>query len=150
MAIKPTGVHHVGITVRDMQRSFKWYSEMFDLEPGAVSQGSGEPLSTSLQVKDAELSFSMIAIGNTRIEFLQYHNPPGKDFDRTNGDVGSAHVCLEVTDVDQAYRELTEKGAVFNAPPITLTDGAFAGSKWAYLRDPDGIQLEIWESPASG
>jgi hypothetical protein len=59
-------------------------------------------------------------------------------------------VCLEVTDVDQAYRELTEKGAVFNAPPITLTDGAFAGSKWAYLRDPDGIQLEIWESPASG
>ncbi|MEB0307071.1 VOC family protein [Cryobacterium sp. 10I1] len=148
MAFQVLGVHHVGVTVRDMKRSFEWYSRMFGLTPGPVSEGSGEALSRSVQVNDAALAFSMIMIGNTRLEFQEYHNPEGRDFDRSNGDVGSAHVCLEVSDLDAAYRDLVEKGAVFNAPPVTLDSGALIGSKWAYLRDPDGIQLEIWESPA--
>ena len=147
MAFQVTGVHHVGLTVRDMKRSFEWYTQMFDLEPGPVSHGSGETLSKSLQVDGADLSFSMIQIGGTRVEFLEYHSPEGKDYDRSNGDVGSAHVCFEVSDIDAAVRDLEAKGAVFNAPPITLDSGAFAGSTWAYLRDPDGIQLEIWQSP---
>lgn len=142
-----TGVHHVGITVRDMKRSFEWYSRMFGLEPGPVSSGSGEALSRSVEVNEAELSFSMISIGSTRLEFLEYHHPEGRDFDRSNGDVGSAHVCLEVSDLDAAFADLAAKGAVFNAPPVTLDSGPLTGSKWAYLRDPDGIQLEIWESP---
>lgn len=149
MSFELTGLHHVGLTVRDMKRSFEWYSRMFNLVPGPVSSGSGEVLSKSLQVEGAELSFSMISIGSTRIEFLEYHQPPGKDFDRSNGDVGTAHICIQVTDIKAAYRELIDRGAVFNAPPITLDSGAFAGSTWAYLRDPDGIQLEIWESPKS-
>jgi catechol 2,3-dioxygenase-like lactoylglutathione lyase family enzyme len=149
MAFQATGVHHIGLSVRDMKTSFEWYSRMFNLVPGPVNHGSGENLSRALQVDEADISFSMLTIGNTRIEFLEYHNPRGKDFDRTNGDIGSSHVCIQVDDVDAAYAELTEKGAVFNAPPITLTEGDVAGSKWAYLRDPDGIQLEIWESPSA-
>lgn len=147
MSFSISGVHHLGLTVRDMKRSFEWYSLMFGLTPGEVSHASGEQLAASVQVPGAELSFSMIAIGGTRIEFLEYHQPPGADFDRTNGDVGSTHICLEVGDVDQAFAELTAKGAVFNGPPVVIDSGPLTGSKWAYLRDPDGIQLEIWESP---
>lgn len=143
-----TGVHHVGLTVRDIAASVAWYSRMFALTAGPVNHGEGEALGAALQVPGAVLSFSMIQIGSTRIEFLQYHEPPGADFDRTNGDVGSAHICFEVDDLDLAYRELEERGAVFNAPPNEITEGVLAGSRWAYLRDPDGIQLEIWQSPA--
>ncbi len=149
MTFQITGIHHIGLTVRDIKRSFEWYSKMFDLVPGHVNHGSGPVLSEALQVKDAEVSFSMLSVGGTRIEFLQYHNPLGKDFDRTNGDVGSTHICIQVPNLDAAIADLKAKGAVFNAPPITLTDGDLVGSKWAYFRDPDGIQLEVWESPAA-
>ena len=149
MTFTITGVHHVGITVRSMKRSFDWYTEMFGVEPGPINHGSGPELERGVQVPGAELSFSMIRIGNVNIEFLEYHKPAGKDWDRTNGDVGSTHVCLEVDDMDAAYAELIERGAVFNGPPVTLTDGELAGSRWAYLRDPDGIQLEIWQYPRS-
>lgn len=149
MTFTVRGLHHVGITVRDMKRSFEWYSKMFGLEHGPINHGSGPELERGVQVEGAELSFSMIEIGGTRIEFLEYHRPEGKDWDRANVDVGSTHVCLEVDDLEAAYATLTERGAVFNAPPVTLTDGDVAGSKWAYLRDPDGIQLEIWQYPKS-
>lgn len=148
MAFAVQGVHHVGLTVRDIKRSFEWYSRMFGLEPGPVNHGSGPDLERGVQVEGADLSFSMIRIGSTRIEFLQYHHPEGRDWDRSNGDVGSSHICLEVDDLEAAYDELTSKGAVFNGPPVTLTEGEFEGSRWAYLRDPDGIQLEIWQFPA--
>jgi catechol 2,3-dioxygenase-like lactoylglutathione lyase family enzyme len=147
MAFKVEGVHHIGLTVRDMKRSFEWYSKMFALEPGPVNHGEGATLSEALQVDGTKLSFSMIEIGATRIEFLEYHSPRGEDFSLRNGDVGATHICLQIDDMDSAYADLIERGAVFNAPPITLTDGDLAGSRWAYLRDPDGIQLEIWALP---
>jgi catechol 2,3-dioxygenase-like lactoylglutathione lyase family enzyme len=148
MSFVVTGVHHVGLTVRDLGRSVAWYSRMFDLEPGPVNHGEGEDLARSVQVESASLDFSMITIGQTRIEFLEYTEPLGEDFDRRNCDVGAAHICLEVSDIELAFADLTAKGAVFSGPPVTIEDGALAGSRWAYLRDPDGIQLEIWQSPA--
>ena len=147
MAFVVQGVHHVGITVRDMKRSFEWYSRMFGFEPGPVNHGAGPDLERGVQVEGAELSFSMIRVGNVNIEFLEYHRPEGKHWDRSNNDVGSAHVCFEVDDMQAAYDELTARGAVFSGRPVTLTDGDLAGSQWAYLRDPDGIQLEIWQYP---
>ena len=149
MSFVISGVHHIGLSVSNMKRSFEWYALMFGLAPGDVTDGSGEALSNALQVPDAHLSFAMISLGSTRIEFLEYRHPIGRVFDRTNGDVGSAHICLEVSDLDAAYRELTAKGAIFNSPPVTLDSGVHSGSKWAYLRDPDGIQLEIWQSPST-
>lgn len=147
MSFKIEAVHHIGITVRDMQTSFDWYSKMFGLVPGVVNHGEGDELSRAVQVPDAKLDFSMIEIGGTRIEFLQYKNPVGKDFDLNNSDVGATHICIQIDDMDLAYNTLLERGAVFNAPPVTLTDGHLAGSRWAYLRDPDGVQLEIWAQP---
>ena len=147
MAFVVQGIHHIGLTVSDMKQSFEWYSRMFALEPGPINHGEGPDLERGLQVPGAKLSFSMISIGSTRIEFLQYHEPDGKPWDRTNGDVGSAHICLQVDDMATAFADLESRGAVFNSPPITLTDGELAGSQWAYLRDPDGIQLEIWQQP---
>jgi catechol 2,3-dioxygenase-like lactoylglutathione lyase family enzyme len=147
MSFKVEGVHHIGITVRNMQRSFDWYTKMFGLEPGPVNHGEGKELSDAVQVEGTKLSFSMIDIGATRIEFLEYHEPTGKDFALKNGDVGATHICLQIDDMDAAYETLLSRGAVFNAPPVTLTDGDLAGSRWAYLRDPDGIQLEIWAWP---
>jgi catechol 2,3-dioxygenase-like lactoylglutathione lyase family enzyme len=147
MTFKVEGVHHVGITVRDIKRSFEWYKKMFGFEAGPTTYGQGETLSKAVQVEGTELAFAMIDIGSTRIEFLQYVQPEGKDFDLKNGDVGATHICFQIDDMDAAYATLTERGAVFNAPPITLTDGDLAGCSWAYLRDPDGIQLEIWAQP---
>ncbi|WP_449282032.1 VOC family protein [Leucobacter sp.] len=141
------GVHHIGITVRNMKRSFEWYRTMFGLEPGPVNHNEGAALEAGVEVPGAVLDYSMIEIGSTRIEFLEYAEPEGDDFALRNCDVGAAHICLQVDDMDEAYRTLTERGAVFNAPPVRLEDGALAGSQWAYLRDPDGVQLELWQWP---
>ncbi|MGO1543272.1 MAG: VOC family protein [Gulosibacter sp.] len=147
MSFTVEGIHHVGITVRDIKRSFEWYQLMFGLVPGPINHNSGPDLEAGVQVEGAQLDYSMIEIGALRIEFLEYKEPEGRDFNLQNSDIGATHICFQVDDMDAAYNSLTSKGAVFSAPPVALIDGSLAGSKWAYLRDPDGIQLELWQWP---
>jgi catechol 2,3-dioxygenase-like lactoylglutathione lyase family enzyme len=63
------------------------------------------------------------------------------------------HLCFEVHDLEAAYRDLVNQGVHVNAPPVVLQSGdgveagSLAGTKILYLRDPDGIQLELFELP---
>lgn len=141
------GLHHVGVTVSNLERSLAWYRDVFGLEPVVDETGSGPDLCATVQVPDVDLHYAFLHVGNTRIELLQYVNPPGRPFDMHNNDVGAAHVCLVVDDVQAVYERLSGRGVTFNAPPLHLTDGAMAGHTIVYLRDPDGIQLELMQEP---
>jgi len=63
------------------------------------------------------------------------------------------HLCFEVDDMDSAVRHLKERGVHLNADPVVLASGEgihageLTGTKILYLRDPDGIQLELFELP---
>jgi catechol 2,3-dioxygenase-like lactoylglutathione lyase family enzyme len=80
------------------------------------------------------------------LEFLEYDRPVGSDFDRLNCDVGAIHVCLEVDDIDRVYGLLADWGVAFSTAP-TPQAGAIEGNTICYFRDPDGIQLELWQRP---
>ena len=42
-------------------------------------------------------------------------------------------------------KELEGKGVEFMSPLNVETEGHFAGWKWVYFKDPDGVQLELIE-----
>lgn len=142
-------MHHVGIPVNDLGRSLGFYKDILGIEPEFVGEGSGPELSQALGVPDAHLSFAFILLGNTVLELLEYHAPRGRDHDRMNCDVGAIHVAFEVANIQEAYEQLREKGIVFNAPPLKIEEGPLAGCAFAYFKDPDGVQLEIFETTSA-
>lgn len=146
MSIQQTGVHHIGIPVSDMERSLKFYQDILGLEFVFVAEGSGPEISEAVGVPDAHLKFAFLKTGNTIVELLQYLQPEGKPYDRMNCDVGACHVAFEVADIDEAYQRLQAQGINFNAPPLHVEEGPLAGCAFAYFPDPDGVQLEIFET----
>jgi catechol 2,3-dioxygenase-like lactoylglutathione lyase family enzyme len=141
-----SGIQHVGIPVASMERSLQFYRDVFGLEADFVAEGSGEELSQAVGVDDAVLAFAFIRIGDDILELLEYSNPRGRPHDRRNCDVGAVHIAFEVPDIDGAYEELQDKGIEFNAPPIKIDEGPLAGCAFAYFNDPDGVQLEIFQT----
>jgi catechol 2,3-dioxygenase-like lactoylglutathione lyase family enzyme len=99
-------VHHVGITVRDLEESLQWYERVFDVQREFVTTGSGPELSRAVGVPDADLRFAFLRFGPCVIELLCYANERQETFDRSNADVGSAHVCIDVPDLQKAYEDL--------------------------------------------
>jgi catechol 2,3-dioxygenase-like lactoylglutathione lyase family enzyme len=148
-AVKLMGVHHAGVTVRNLDTSLAWYRDMFDVEPTVMVRGDEllrEDIATAIGVPGARLSYAFLPIGNGLLELIEYHQPAGRDFDLGNNDVGAMHVGLRVDDVLTQYEHMKAKGAIFRHPPIVL-EGELEGVVFAYASDPDGIQVELWQEP---
>jgi catechol 2,3-dioxygenase-like lactoylglutathione lyase family enzyme len=139
-------LHHVGITVRDLEGSLAWYERIFGITREFVAEGSGPELSRAVGVPEAELRFAFLRIGSSVVELLCYDNERQEVFDRSNADVGSAHVCIDVPDLQAAYDDLLTKGVECLAPPLHIDDGPLEGCSFVYFQDPNGVTLELFQS----
>jgi catechol 2,3-dioxygenase-like lactoylglutathione lyase family enzyme len=138
-------MHHVGITVRDLEESLQWYERIFDVRREFIAEGSGPELSKALGVPNAKLRFAFLRLGSCVLELLSYDNERETEYRRSNADVGSTHVCIDVPDLDATYRDLQSKGVEFFAPPLYIDDGPLQGCSWAYFKDPNGVTLELFQ-----
>jgi catechol 2,3-dioxygenase-like lactoylglutathione lyase family enzyme len=146
--IRASRLHHIGIPVSDLERSIAWYVEVLGLVLNKRAPSSGEALSLAVQVPEARMNVAFLSVGDhVLIELLEYTQPRGKPFALGNNDVGAVHVCFEVDDIRAAHSELTAAGITFNHPPIELGPdaGDLEGYWFVYFRDPDGVQLELFQ-----
>jgi len=145
-------VHHIGVTVADLDRSLAFYRALTGGEPLLVSPMRGGTVARhmGLDTDDLGLRFAMVQLGNTILELIEYERPESNRPARVATDVGFIHIAFEVADLDAVHRRLAESGVPFVAPPHTFTsaDGApdVIGATFAYFHDPDGVQLEVFQA----
>jgi catechol 2,3-dioxygenase-like lactoylglutathione lyase family enzyme len=142
-------MHHVGITVRDLEESLQWYERIFGVEREFIADGSGPELAKAVGVPDAQLRFAFLRFGSCVVELLSYDNERQDTFDRSNADVGSAHVCIDVPDLQKSYEDLQARGVEFLAPPLHIDEGPLKGCSFVYFKDPNGVTLELLETARS-
>ena len=154
--LKVTRMNHIGVPVSDLERSVRWYEEVLGISANGVTISADTPaLGPVVEVENPSMrAVFSLAGDNVLLELIQYDRPTPKPFDGRNCDVGVMHLCFEVDDMDAAVRHLQERGAYLNADPVVMADGdgirpgELEGTKILYLRDPDGIQLELFELPS--
>lgn len=135
------GVHHVGVTVSDVERSSAFYCKYFDLQEIGRWPLSGEKISRSSKVDGADLTCALLATADRKVvvELIEYHSPAGQPYQLRNNDVGAAHVCFFVDDLADLVGRMTADGVKLNAPIQELVEG----TPMVYLEDPDGINVEV-------
>ncbi|EXG82619.1 VOC family protein [Cryptosporangium arvum] len=148
-----TRMNHIGVPVSDLDRSVRWYEDVLGIAANGVTiSADNAALGAVLEVENPAMRAAFSLAGdNVLLELIQYDRPTPKPFTGRNCDVGMMHLCFEVDDLDAAVRDLKERGVHLNADPVVLAagdgihPGALAGTRILYLRDPDGIQLELFE-----
>jgi catechol 2,3-dioxygenase-like lactoylglutathione lyase family enzyme len=138
------GVHHVGLTVSDLDRSFAFYERLLGRLRDFSTESEGPVLSRAVGVPEARLRFGFITLGDVHLELLEYRNPRRDRYELSNADVGAPHVCFEVTDLSEAMAALAADGVDFYSEPLHIDDGPLAGYSFVYFDDPDGITLELF------
>ena len=144
------GLDHVSFTTSDLDRAIAFYSTL--LGEGPLSSGTehGGPAAAVIGFDPLQLRFAWFALPNTTtlLELFEYVEPRGEPAKLANNIAGNGHLGLIVDDVEAEWRRLGEAGASFASPePVTIQDGPWAGSKVIYMRDPDGITIELMETP---
>jgi catechol 2,3-dioxygenase-like lactoylglutathione lyase family enzyme len=146
--MRPRGIHHVGITVPDLERGIEFYTGVLGLElfdpPSPVFDHA--ELGPAVGVPGAALRQVNLACGDAIVELLEYTNPPESSPTPIRADQrGAAHLALHVDDAAAAKAEMEAAGVEFLSEVNVVDDGVLAGWRWVYFRDPFGIVLELVE-----
>jgi catechol 2,3-dioxygenase-like lactoylglutathione lyase family enzyme len=147
-----SALDHVGITVSDMDRSIEFYTLLLGEEPIFRETWDGvEYVGDVVGYPGVNLEGAFFRLpGGVMLELLQYRNPEPQTQDMETYNIGNAHLCL-VTDDMAAEFERLGGHATFQSPgPVRVPWGPYKGGALAYLRDPDGISIEMLELPPEG
>jgi catechol 2,3-dioxygenase-like lactoylglutathione lyase family enzyme len=142
------GLHHVGITVKDLDASIRFYHDVLGLEfsnePSPWFEGPA--LGPAVGVPGAALRQVSLLLGDTTLELLEYKSPPSEtDGPLRSNNLGASHVAFLVDDIKATKAELESKGVTFFSPVNVVDEGVLAGWRWVYFADPDGYPLELVE-----
>jgi catechol 2,3-dioxygenase-like lactoylglutathione lyase family enzyme len=118
------GAHHIAVKSPNFARAKAFYTETL-----------GFPIAGQIPGRDVVF----IDIGGTTIELVQGSAPEGQE----RPGCGFMHLALEVDDVDATYADLVFKGVEFFIEPKSAGD-----IRLAFFRDPDGNELELFQSPS--
>lgn len=140
-------VHHTGLTVSNLERSVKFYCDLLGCTVAMQQEKTGGYLAAIVGYPDASVKMAHLNApsGELVIELFQYDSPEVKPADLEPARIGNAHLCFLLPDLDATYARLQGTGIDFFSPPVDIDTGANAGGKGLYLRDPDGITIELFE-----
>jgi catechol 2,3-dioxygenase-like lactoylglutathione lyase family enzyme len=138
-------VHHVGITVSNLEAAVKWYGTAFGLKPGLALEVSGPGGSKILRLPEHIHRAVLLPVGDFAIELLEFI-PTRRPFDGRQDDVGYVYICFEVDDLDAVYARMSAAGYDFHSEPQLADEGQIAGSKFCVMRDLDGKTIEFIET----
>ncbi|HEY2054230.1 MAG TPA: VOC family protein [Solirubrobacterales bacterium] len=142
------GIHHVGITVPDLDRAIAFYNGVLGLDffdpPSPVFDAP--ELAEQVGVAGANLRQVNMALGDSIVELIEYTapEPPAAEPVVVNA-IGAAHLAFRVEDIEAKKAELEAAGVEFLDDVNVVEEGVLAGWRWVYFRDPFGIVLELVE-----
>ncbi|MGN6188188.1 MAG: VOC family protein [Conexibacter sp.] len=145
-----TGFEHVGIQVRDVERSARFYEQHLGFERYARVARS-EPYVQRVvgYHPDVTLEIAMLRIPGTSVELeiIEYRGVDGTPIDPAPANPGTAHFSLFVDDLDGMYERMSAAGVEFVSAVQTSDAGPLKGGKVVYLKDPDDIRVELVQLP---
>ena len=131
-----THIEHIGIAVKNLDESIKYYENVLGLKCYAVEE-----------VKDQKVKTAFFRIGQTKIELLESTDPEGPigKFIEKSGE-GIHHLAFAVNNLPSALNELKEKEIkLIDVSPRRGAEGLDIA--FLHPRSTYGVLTELCEKP---
>lgn len=149
-------VDAIGITVKDLNRSVKFYTEVLGFNKISETELVGAEYEKLFNVFGLHIRKARLQLGDEFIELTDYLTSGGRSIPETqrSNDLSFQHIAIVVSDMEKAFKKLNNYAIEYvSTSPQTLPrsiPGA-EGIKAFYFHDPDNHNLElIYFPPGKG
>lgn len=148
------GVHHVSLSVPDIDLARRFYIDLLGAEELAATQW--EPgnawIDAIVGLEGSGAKTFMARLKNIQVEVFEYTAPKSPPVDpvRPVNVNGYTHIGFQVDDIQAVYEAMVEAGLTFHTPPdlsriVVDENGNKTGFAATYGRDYFGNIFEIME-----
>lgn len=140
--------HHTSFSVLDMQESLAFYRDLLGFE--VVNERPAvkdDYFREIVGFPDAVVYAVLLQIPGTEhmLELLEYKHPRGEPQNLGPNNPGSSHIAYIVDDLQAMVPGLKQAGVEFISDPVALDAGPNSGGWALYLKDPNGIVVELFQ-----
>jgi len=138
-------IRHVGITVRDIDKSLYFYRDILGFTVVREMNESGrfiDDISGLNNVKVNTVKLNTPSQNGGMIELLCYESHTSSVHHDPIFKCGISHFALTVENIDEIYKKLSSENIVFNCKPKISDDG---GAKVTFCRDFENNLIELVE-----
>ncbi len=141
-------VESIGMTVKDMNQSLKFYTEVLGFKKVSDKEFKGESFEKLQGVFGLNMRVVRLQLGDEFIELTDYLTTGGRSIpeDAKSNDLFFQHIAIVVSDMDKAFLQVKKYYVEYvSTAPQTLPKSipAAEGIKAFYFHDPDNHNLEL-------
>jgi catechol 2,3-dioxygenase-like lactoylglutathione lyase family enzyme len=148
MELTVRALDHIGFSVSDLDRSSEWYTRLLGAGPFARKAVGPGYVGEIIGYPECRMEWALWRLPQgTVLELIQYVVPEPVAVAMETNCVGNGHLCLVMADIDGVYERLRGHAEFRSPAPVEIPHGPWKGARVCYTRDPDGISVELMESP---
>ena len=158
-----TKVDHIAFVVKNLEREIQFYRDVLGLELILRRIWDEDYVRQMVGIPEAILDIALFKLpgedgsplsedgsltpgkGDAMLELIEYIQPKGATTDERPNTPGNAHIAFLVTNIDSVIDRLRKANAVFISEPLQASAGPNKGRKVVYVRDPDGIIIQLMQ-----
>ena len=143
------GAHHTSFTVADLDRSLAFFRDRLGLAVVSLREVHDDYFGRIVGLPGCRVRAALLRVPGSahHVELFEYLTPRGRPCAPRPCDPGSAHLSLLVDDLPALCERLRAEGVAFVSEPVRIDGGPNAGGWGVYLRDPNGVLVELFQPP---
>jgi catechol 2,3-dioxygenase-like lactoylglutathione lyase family enzyme len=136
---------HASLAVTDLDRSLAFYQAVFGARIVLLERGMSDLIARTAGLPGLTCDLAQLSIGDggVLLEFIAFHGVPAGQEDHAPVRPGHGHICIGVTELDEAIAVAEGHGARRIGEIVAYPEG-----RAVYLRAPGGSVLELEEVAA--
>ena len=146
MNYRVLAINHTSFTVSNLDRSIEFFSDCFGFKLESKAPRDPQLIAHITGVEGADVVIAFLRGPGHVLELIEYKAPAARGKVQSRPcDTGFAHIALDVDNVEEAVKTAARHQVKPVASPCEITAGPNKGRRVVYLRDWDGITVELIE-----
>lgn len=134
---------HTGFITPSIERTLEFWTGVMGFDAQPVVERYGAWVEGFTGVKGGKLRIVHLFGHDSHLEFIEFASGAREASELPANLPATGHVCFKVADIEKTYAAIVAGGGSAVGEITTITEGGIAGSRGLYMRDPNGVLIEI-------